>query len=103
MYFYNLKVKLLLLSFNILLNNYAHSSEIRYLHLMRWPNLKNFLGPCTRCNIISINQVNSERVQEPLQYLAKNETRRFKFGVLAGSNISMEGLNVTIGDEISIE
>ena len=59
-------------------------------------------GPCTRCNVISINQENSEKVQQPLQYLAKNERHRFKFGLLAGSFESMEGLNLTIGDDIYI-
>ena len=31
-------------------------------------------GLCTRCNVIGVNQANSERVQEPLQTLAKSES-----------------------------
>lgn len=49
------------------------------------------IGTCTRCNIIGIDQSNSERVQEPLESLAKSQTRRFKFGILAGSKTSMKG------------
>ena len=45
----------------------------------------NAFGPCTRCNVIGVNQSNSEKVQEPLQTLAKSEVRRFKFGLLAGT------------------
>ena len=59
-------------------------------------------GPCTRCNMISINQQNSEKVQQPLQYLAKNERHRFKFGLLAGSFESLEGSKLTIGDDIFV-
>ena len=51
----------------------------------------------------SINQLNSEKVQEPFQYLAKNEKSRFKFGLLAGSLTSMEGLTLTIGDTVVIQ
>ena len=57
-------------------------------------------GLCTRCNVIGVNQSNSERVQEPLQTLAKSESKRFKFGILAGSAISMEGLVLEIGNEV---
>ena len=57
----------------------------------------NVMGPCTRCNIISVNQATSEKVQEPLESLAKNQERRFKFGVLAGSSESMAGKSLTIG------
>lgn len=57
-------------------------------------------GLCTRCNVIGVNQANSERVQEPLQTLAKSESKRFKFGILAGSKISMEGLVLKIGSVV---
>ena len=57
-------------------------------------------GLCTRCNVIGVNQSNSERVQEPLQTLAKSESNRFKFGILAGSAISMEGSVLEIGNEV---
>ena len=57
-------------------------------------------GLCTRCNVIGVNQANSERVQEPLQTLAKSESKRFKFGILAGSDTSMEGLILKIGNEV---
>ena len=58
------------------------------------------IGLCTRCNVIGVNQSNSERVQEPLQTLAMSESKRFKFGILAGSAISMEGLVLEIGNEV---
>ena len=60
-------------------------------------------GLCTRCNVIGVNQANSERVQEPLQTLAKSESKRFKFGILAGSDTSMEGLILKIGNEVKAE
>ena len=60
-------------------------------------------GLCTRCNVIGVNQSNSERVQEPLQTLAKSESKRFKFGILAGSDTSMEGLILKIGNEVKAE
>ena len=60
------------------------------------------IGPCTRCNIIGIDQSNSERVQEPLESLAKSQTRRFKFGILAGSKASMKGKVLKVGDEIKV-
>lgn len=60
------------------------------------------IGPCTRCNIIGVNQVNAEKVQEPLESLAKMENRRFKFGLLAGSKTSMEGLEITVGNPVLI-
>ena len=60
-------------------------------------------GLCTRCNVIGVNQANSERVQEPLQTLAKSESKRFKFGILAGSDTSMEGLILIIGNEVKAE
>ena len=60
------------------------------------------IGPCTRCNIIGIDQSNSERVQEPLESLAKSQTRRFKFGILAGSKVSMKGKVLKVGDEIKV-
>ena len=60
------------------------------------------IGPCTRCNIIGIDQSNSERVQEPLESLAKSQTRRFKFGILAGSKTSMKGKVLQIGDEVKV-
>ena len=40
-------------------------------------------GMCTRCNVISVNQINGDVVQEPLKTLTKMEGRKFKFGVLA--------------------
>ncbi len=61
------------------------------------------IGPCTRCNIIGINQVNSERVQEPLDSLARMENRRFKFGVLAGSATSMTGKSIKIGETVTFQ
>ena len=60
------------------------------------------IGPCTRCNIIGIDQSNSERVQEPLESLAKSQTRRFKFGILAGSKTSMKGKVLQIGNEVRV-
>ena len=60
-------------------------------------------GLCTRCNVIGVNQANSERVQEPLQTLAKSESKRFKFGILAGSDTSMEGVILKIGNEVKAE
>ena len=60
-------------------------------------------GLCTRCNVIGVNQANSERVQEPLQTLAKSESKRFKFGILAGSDTSMDGLILKIGNEVKAE
>ena len=60
-------------------------------------------GLCTRCNVIGVNQANSERVQEPLQTLAKSESKRFKFGILASSDTSMEGLILKIGNEVKAE
>ena len=53
-------------------------------------------------HLTGVNQSNSERVQEPLQTLAKNESKRFKFGILAGSKISMDGMVLKIGSEVKI-
>ena len=52
---------------------------------------------------LGVNQANSERVQEPLQTLAKSESNRFKFGILAGSKNSMEGFRLKIGDEVKTD
>ena len=57
-------------------------------------------GLCTRCNVIGVNQANSEKVLEPLQTLAKSESKRFKFGILTGSKISMDGLVLKIGSVV---
>ena len=60
------------------------------------------IGLCTRCNIIGIDQSNSERVQEPLESLAKSQTRRFKFRILAGSKTWMKGKVLQIGNEVRV-
>ena len=60
------------------------------------------IGPCNRCNVIGINQANSENVREPLQTLAKNQVQRFKFGLLAGCVNSMDGIEIQIDSPVKV-
>ena len=88
---------------NIVIDNCEPYEEENWASIQIGDNLSlEVIGPCTRCNIIGIDQTNSERVQEPLESLAKSQTRRFKFGILAGSKTSMKGKVLQIGDEIKV-
>lgn len=85
---------------NIVLEGGNPFEEDAWKHLQIGDVILDVIGPCTRCNIIGVNQTSSEKVQEPLQTLAKMEGRRFKFGILAGSQVPMDEKSLAIGTSV---
>ena len=61
----------------------------------------NVLGPCKRCQMITIEQSTAEITQEPLHSLAAMKKRNFNFGVHTKPELPRGG-NVTIhvGDKL---
>lgn len=58
-------------------------------------------GPCTRCQMICIDQINGEKTTEPLRTIGKLFKGKMRFGIyLKHTNVT--DLTVTCGDEIIV-
>ena len=70
--------------------------------------LLEMIGPCKRCQMVSIDQQTGDSVPEPFKTLSKWKERRFQFGTLASvskkstNSLEKRTAQLEIGNQVEI-
>ena len=70
--------------------------------------LLEMIGPCKRCQMVSIDQQTGDSVPEPFKTLSKWKERRFQFGALASvskeltNSLEKRTAQLDVGNKVEI-
>lgn len=84
---------------NLVIRGQCELEEIDYKHLIFADAVLEFDAPCTRCQMICINQEDGTKSKEPLRTLVRAFGGKMRFGVyfsLMQENFDFDKVNVTI-------
>ncbi|XP_053996979.1 molybdenum cofactor sulfurase 1 [Hylaeus anthracinus] len=86
---------------NIILNSCEAFEEMKWKHIRIGQNSFMVTGPCTRCQMICIDQTTGLKTVEPLRTLAERFHGKLRFGIYLTKETKQNGI-ITIGDAVYI-
>nr|XP_003703471.2 PREDICTED: molybdenum cofactor sulfurase 1 isoform X1 [Megachile rotundata] len=86
---------------NIILSGCEAFEETQWKHMQIGKNSFTVSGPCTRCQMICIDQTTGKKTIEPLRTLAEQFHGKLRFGIYLTKETKEDGI-ITVGDIIHI-
>ncbi|XP_043587723.1 molybdenum cofactor sulfurase 1 [Bombus pyrosoma] len=86
---------------NIILSGCEAFEETKWKHVYIGKNSFVVTGPCTRCQMICIDQTTSKKTVEPLRTLTEQFHGKMRFGIYLTKETKEDGI-ITVGDIVHI-